>query len=64
MRELGAVSSKRPSNVDKYISRQIRKRREDLQLTQPDHADRAGESYQQIQKYEKGENRDPAGRLF
>jgi transcriptional regulator with XRE-family HTH domain len=64
MRELGAVSSKRPSNVDKYISRQIRKRREDLQLTQPDLADRAGVSFQQFQKYENGENRVPAGRLF
>ena len=58
------MSSKRPSNIDRHISRQIRKRREDLQLTQPDLADRAGVSFQQFQKYENGENRVPAGRLF
>ena len=58
------MSSKRPSNIDKHISRQIRKRREDLNLTQPDLADRAGVSFQQFQKYENGENRVPAGRLF
>jgi transcriptional regulator with XRE-family HTH domain len=58
------VSSKRPSNVDRYISQRIRKRRVDLQLTQPDLADRAGVSFQQFQKYENGANRVPAGRLY
>lgn len=64
MRGIGIVTNKRPSNVDKYISRQVRKRRKDLQLTQPDLADRAGVSFQQFQKYENGKNRIPAGRLF
>jgi transcriptional regulator with XRE-family HTH domain len=64
VREFGVVASKRPSSVDKHISRRILERRESLNLTQPDLAERAGVSFQQFQKYENGENRVPAGRLY
>jgi transcriptional regulator with XRE-family HTH domain len=59
-----SLTTKRPSDVDKHISRRVRERREDLQLTQPDLADRLGITFQQFQKYENGQNRIPAGRLY
>jgi transcriptional regulator with XRE-family HTH domain len=58
------VSTKRPSKTDKYIGKRIRERREHLGLTQPELADRADVSYQQFQKYEIGQNRISAGRLY
>jgi transcriptional regulator with XRE-family HTH domain len=58
------VTSKRPSKTDKFIGKRIRERREILGLTQPELADKADVSYQQFQKYEIGQNRIPAGRLY
>jgi transcriptional regulator with XRE-family HTH domain len=61
---LGIVNSKRPSKIDKLIGRRIRERREHLGLTQEDLADRADVTHQQFRKYEAGENRISAGRLY
>ena len=58
------MSSKRPSKIDKLIGRRIRERRELLGLTQEDLADRADVTYQQFRKYEVGQNRISAGRLY
>jgi chemotaxis family two-component system response regulator Rcp1 len=55
------------SNIDELdvqIGRQLRKRREKLSFSQTELAKILKVSYQQIQKYEKGDNKIPAGRLF
>ena len=49
--------------VDDRVGRQIRKRRNDLGMTQEQLATALGISYQQVQKYETGANRVSAGRL-
>ena len=50
--------------IDAHVGDQLRKRREKLNLKQLELGKLLGISYQQIQKYEKGENKIPAGRLF
>lgn len=51
-------------SLEKEIGKRIRKRRQELGLTQQDLARKLGLSYQQVQKYETGLNRISAGRLF
>ncbi len=46
------------------IGRNLRKLREGVELTQKDVARLLGISFQQVQKYERGENRLPVDRLF
>ena len=50
--------------VDDFVGRQIRKRRNLLGMTQEELARALRISYQQVQKYETGANRVSAGRLF
>ncbi len=57
-----AVSTRTPS-LEQYIGDRIRRRRTQLGLTQEQLARTVGVSYQQIQKYETGANRIPAGSL-
>ena len=57
------TSNNTPTNVDAEIGLRIRKRREALGITRPDLAAALGISFTQIQKYEGGVNRVPAGRL-
>lgn len=51
-------------DIDACIGNQIRKRRRELSLSQTDLADKVGVTFQQIQKYEKGQNKIMASRLL
>ncbi len=50
--------------VDAHVGMRMRERRTAMDLTQQDVADALKISYQQFQKYERGENRVSAGRLY
>ncbi len=56
------LSTRKPT-LEQYIGERIRRRRTQLGLTQEQLARTIGVSYQQIQKYETGANRIPAGSL-
>jgi transcriptional regulator with XRE-family HTH domain len=51
------------SEVDRYVANRIRVQRINLSMTQQDFGERLNISFQQVQKYEKGQNRVSAGRL-
>jgi transcriptional regulator with XRE-family HTH domain len=57
-------ATKRVSAVDQHIAQRLRAKREEMGLSQPEVADAAGISFQQVQKYESGKNRISAGRLW
>ena len=57
-------SARSSSAVDGFIGMRMRKRRQDLNMTQTALAEKLGVSTQQVQKYESGKNRVSAGRLF
>lgn len=50
--------------LDIFVGKKLKERRDKLLLSQGDLAEMVGISYQQVQKYEKGENKIPAGRLY
>lgn len=50
--------------VDVHVGMRIRQRRRLLGMTQKELAERSGVRFQQIQKYESGQNRVPASRLW
>jgi transcriptional regulator with XRE-family HTH domain len=50
--------------VDAYIGARMRERRQELDMSQDTLAKTLGITFQQIQKYERGENRVSAARLF
>jgi transcriptional regulator with XRE-family HTH domain len=56
--------SDRLSDIDRRVGERIRERRILLGLTQERLAARLAVSYQQLHKYESGENRLSAGRLY
>lgn len=56
--------SRKPTVIDHHIGRRVRDRRVFMQLTQEKLAEHLGISFQQLQKYEIGENRISAARLF
>jgi transcriptional regulator with XRE-family HTH domain len=51
-------------DIDRHVGERIRERRVLLGLTQERLATRLAVSYQQLHKYERGENRLSAGRLY
>ena len=53
-----------PTAVDAYIGAQMRDRRTALDISQTALGEKLGVTFQQIQKYESGENRVSAARLF
>ena len=55
---------KKPKALDRKIGTRIRDARRLLNLTQQQLAERAGLSFQQVQKYETGVNRISASSLF
>ncbi len=60
-----ATSGKRKStSVDKHIGGRVRMRREELGMSQKKLGNAIGVEYQQIQKYELGNNRLPISRLL
>lgn len=52
-----------PRPMDVYVGLRIRMRRQMLELSQSNVADKLGLTFQQVQKYEKGTNRVGASRL-
>lgn len=58
------VSSKKPTHVDEHVGKRLRLRRNLLGLSQDELARRLGLTSQLIQKYEAGETRISASRLY
>ena len=56
--------TKKATQIDAHVGRQIRLRRLLVGMTQDRLAELLGLTFQQVQKYEKGINRIGAGRLF
>src|SRR6478735_9331724 len=52
------------TEVDAYVGRRMRQRRESLGISQGRLGGHLGLTFSQVQKYEKGANRIGAGRLF
>jgi transcriptional regulator with XRE-family HTH domain len=52
------------SEIDAYVGRRMRQRREALEISQGLLGRQIGLTFSQVQKYEKGTNRIGAGRLF
>ncbi len=50
--------------IDMHVGKRVRFKRKVLGLTQSDLAEKVELTFQQIQKYEKGENRVSASKLF
>src|SRR5215475_144897 len=65
-RNLGRPSqqARKTDDLDLLIGRRLRERRTLLAISQEELARRIGLSFQQLQKYEVGENRISAARLF
>jgi transcriptional regulator with XRE-family HTH domain len=57
-------NSKRPSQIDIVIGRNVRLWRMARHLSQAELANQVGVTFQQLQKYEVGNNRIPTGRLL
>jgi transcriptional regulator with XRE-family HTH domain len=55
--------AKQTNAIDKYVGTRLRVRRMMLGMSQTDVGDALGLTFQQVQKYEMGENRIGAGRL-
>ena len=55
--------TKRPTSIDAYVGRQIRRLRKEQGISQDTLGQHLGVTFQQIQKYEKGTNRVGSGRL-
>lgn len=53
-----------PNPTDVHVGQQLRSRRTELQMSQERLADSLGLTFQQIQKYERGQNRIGASRLL
>jgi transcriptional regulator with XRE-family HTH domain len=58
------TSAEATAGMDKYIGARIRERRLALNISQAGLAETLGVTFQQVQKYEYGENRVTAARLF
>jgi transcriptional regulator with XRE-family HTH domain len=59
-----AASDRKASAVDFHVGARVRIRRQELGLTQAELAGQLGLTFQQLYKYERGESRIAAGRLF
>src|SRR6185312_1471956 len=53
-----------PDPIDKHVGGQLRLRRAQIGMTQSDLGSKLGLSFQAVQKYETGENRISASRLY
>jgi transcriptional regulator with XRE-family HTH domain len=58
------METRDPSDIDRIVSERIYARRNELDMSQPELAERVGVTFQQVQKYENGKNRVSAGRLY
>ncbi|PHR91081.1 MAG: transcriptional regulator [Robiginitomaculum sp.] len=55
---------RKPHTIDTHVGSQIRTRRVALKMSQEKLGGKVGVSFQQVQKYERGQNRVGASRLF
>ena len=60
----GRTPDGQPNPIDVHVGSRIRLRREFVNLTQTQLSEKVGISFQQIQKYEMGQNRIGASRLW
>ena len=58
-----APGTKRTTEIDRVIGAKIRMRRGEIGMTQTQLAQKIGVTFQQVQKYELGTNRDGGSRL-
>ena len=58
------METRDPTDIDRLVSERILARRNELDMSQPELAERVGVTFQQVQKYENGKNRISAGRLY
>nr|WP_295111859.1 helix-turn-helix domain-containing protein [uncultured Caulobacter sp.] len=58
------TEGRRASPIDQHVGTQVRMRRKVLGVTQDQLADSLGVTFQQVQKYERGENRISASKLY
>lgn len=58
------ASQRRSDYVDRHVGMRLRSQRIQLRLSQADLGEKLGVTFQQIQKYEKGQNRLGASRLW
>lgn len=52
------------NNIDSYVGKKLKEKRKKFGLTQTELSKQVGISFQQIQKYETGQNRISASMLF
>jgi transcriptional regulator with XRE-family HTH domain len=64
VRKKGPTIKDAPDPIDTLVATRLKQRRTYLGLSQPELAKRMGISFQQIQKYERAENRISASRLY
>src|SRR3974390_3882615 len=57
------MAKKAPNPIDKHVGSRVRMRRMMLAMSQEKLGDALGLTFQQVQKYEKGTNRNGASRL-
>ncbi len=58
------MSDSIPNPIDIHVGKRVRLRRNILRITQKELGEMLGLAFQQIQKYEKGDNRISASRLW
>ena len=58
------VETRDPSDIDRIVSERILARRNELDMSQPELAERVGVTFQQVQKYERGTSTLSVARLF
>ncbi|MGE0768241.1 MAG: helix-turn-helix domain-containing protein [Hyphomicrobiaceae bacterium] len=61
---IASNDAKRTSEIDVHVGRRLRLRRTIMAMKQDELAEAVGVTYQQIQKYERGDTRLTIGRLF
>ncbi|MBL4739620.1 MAG: helix-turn-helix transcriptional regulator [Sneathiella sp.] len=54
----------KPNKIDAYVGKRVRMQRTILGLSQVELSERVGLTFQQIQKYEQGDNRIGSSRLY
>jgi transcriptional regulator with XRE-family HTH domain len=64
MKKPQPTAPRSPSLIDKHLADQIRSRRRAMEMSQDKLGQELGVTFQQIQKYESGQNRISAGRLY
>jgi transcriptional regulator with XRE-family HTH domain len=57
-------NERRSTPIDAYVGRRLKQRREGMGMSQDRLGELLGISFQQVQKYERGQNRVGASRLF